>query len=262
MSPLTGDKPVDDLADLVAALGSDRFGPALMEVLRLRAGADLCSAFTVTDSRAAVLVAESADPGASAFARIASLRYAQRYWRRDVAALSTLGRAHRKVQVLRRPADGIRDLDYQHECYAEGAVIERLSLYRDGRPAIIANAYRARASGPFTPGHLAAFATAAPLLHALIARHAEAGATNAATGAPGIDGGAGLAAALSRDGRLSAREAKVAALILSGHQIAEIAEALGVACTTAITYRRRAYAKLGAASRAELRSRARALLDG
>jgi len=249
---------MEDLATLVAALGTDRFGAALMDALHRRAGADMCSAFTVTGDRAAVLVAESADPDASAFARLASLRYAQRYWRRDVAGLSTLGRAHRKVQVLKRPASGIRDLEYHHECYSEGAVIERLSLYRDGQPAIIASAYRARSGGSFAPRHLDAFAEVAPLLHAIIVRHAQAGAALP----PALGDTAPLAAALSQTGGLSAREAAVAALILQGQELSAIAGALAVAESTAATYRRRAYAKLGATNRAELRRRAQALLDG
>lgn len=236
-------------------MGTERFGVSLMEVLRRRAGADMCSAFAVEGDRAAVIVAESADPGASAFARLASLRYAQRYWRRDVAGLSTLGRAHRKVQVLKRPASGIRDLEYHHECYSEGSVIERLSLFRDGRPAIIASAYRARSGGPFAPEHLQAFAEVAPLLHAIIMRHAQAGAPQLSG-----PGDTALAAALSRLCGLSAREATVTALILSGFTLAGIAAALDVAQSTAATYRRRAYEKLGATNRADLRRRVHDLL--
>jgi DNA-binding CsgD family transcriptional regulator len=248
---------MDDLAALVAAIGTDRFGATLMGVLRLRAGADMCSAFTVTGNAAAVLVAESADPDASTFARIASLRYAQRYWRRDVAGLSTLGRAHRKVQVLKRPASGIRDLEYHHECYSEGAVIERLSLFRDGKPAIIASAYRARSGGTFAPRQIDAFAEVAPLLQAILLRHAQSAAALAQT----TGDTAPLASALAQAAGLSAREASVAAFILSGRTMAETAAALNVAESTAVTYRRRVYAKMGVDSRAELRSRARAMLD-
>lgn len=247
---------MEDLASLVAAMGTDQFGAALMNVLRQRAGADMCSAFTVTGSTAAVLVAESADPDASAFARVASLRYAQRYWRRDVAGLSTLGRAHRKVQVLKRPAAGIRDLEYHHECYSEGAVIERLSLFRDGQPAIIASAYRARASGTFAPEQIGAFAEVAPLLQAILLRHAQKAPEFLQTSGDTT----ALASALVRRAGLSAREAAVVGSVLSGRTIAETAAAFNIAESTAVTYRRRAYAKMGVESRAELRRRAKAML--
>ncbi|GGL79419.1 helix-turn-helix transcriptional regulator [Wenxinia marina] len=238
----------DDAAPLVAAVGGPGFGAALMALLHGRAGADLCSVFTVDDGPPVTLVAESAAPGASPFARIASLRYVQRYWRRDTAALSTLGRAHRSVQVLKRPAGGIGDLDYQRECYGEGGVAERLSLYRAGRPAIIANAYRASATGRFEPGHIAAFTEMSGFLHAAIARHADLLSARPAAGPEDV------ARRLAGSG-LSRREAEVAALHARGEEQGRIAERLGVAESSVVTYRRRACQKLGVSGRAQLRER-------
>lgn len=240
----------DDLAPLVTTLGTAGFGAAVMALLHRRCGADLCSVFTLADDRPGILVAESRDPASSAFARVASLRYAQRYWRRDVAALSTLGRAHRTVQILRRPAHGIRDVEYQHECYTEGSVTERLSLYRSGTPSIIANAYRERASGPFRPEQTQAFAELALYLHAALERHAQLLEALPTTPDP-----AAVARRLSSATQLSPREAQVAALILSGLDQTEIAARLGVQVSSIVTYRSRAYQKLGVNSRAGLRER-------
>jgi LuxR family transcriptional regulator, activator of tox operons len=238
---------LDDLAPLLTALGTDAFGPALMALLHRHCGADLCSVFTLGDDRPGVLVAESHDPAASAFARVASLRYAERYWRRDVAALSSLGRAHRSVQILRRPARGIRDLDYLHECYTEGSVTERLSLYRSGTPSIIANAYRARESGPFDAAQTQAFADLAQVLHAGLERHAQILAR-----VPPVPGPAALLHRLSEQTALSPREAQVAALIAAGLDQAQIAARLGLRASSVITYRARAYQKLGVTGRADL----------
>ncbi|PVE47516.1 hypothetical protein DDE23_11805 [Pararhodobacter aggregans] len=226
------------LADLILTLGEPGFGPALMRFLGRECGADLCSVFVIEGDSARVLVAESADPEASAFARIASLRYAQRYWRRDTSAVTALGRAHRAMQVLKRPAQGIRDIDYRHECYTEGAVLERLSLYRAGAPGIIANAYRARDTGPFPPAALRAFAARAPVLHAALLRHARL---------------VPVAAPADPLAGLSPREAQVARLTAAGEDQPRIAQALGLAPHSVITYRRRAYAKLGVADRHQLR---------
>jgi len=244
----------DDLAALITALGTDGFGPALMALLHRRCGADLCSVFTLTGDRPGVLVAESHDPASSAFARVASLRYAQRYWRRDVAALSTLGRAHRTVQILKRPARGIRDVEYQHECYTEGAVTERLSLYRRGAPSIIANAYRERLSGPFDAGHSQAFADLALCLHAALERHAQW-----LDAQPGRADPAALARRLPAS--LSPREAQVVAQIIAGLDQTEIAAHLGLRVSSVITYRARAYQKLGVSTRAGLRDRLDDLLE-
>lgn len=241
---------MDDLATLVAELGGEAFGAALMRLLRRHCGADMCSVFVLADGPPAVLVAESHDPSASPFARIASLRYAQRYWRRDTAALSTLGRAHRQVQLLQRTARVIRDLDYQHECYTEGQVTERLSLYRHGDPAIIANAYRLRESGAFEPAHVEAFAGMATLLHAALERHARL--ADRASALPRPDS---LARDLEQNAGLSHREAQAAACTLAGMAQGEIAARLGVAPSSVVTYRKRAYAKLGVTNRAQLRAR-------
>ncbi|MCB1388338.1 MAG: helix-turn-helix transcriptional regulator [Rhodobacteraceae bacterium] len=227
----------DPLADLITHLGTPGFGPALMRLLHRETGADLCSVFAVDGTIARVLVAESAAPEASAFARIASLRYAQRYWRRDTSAVAALGRAHRAMQVLKRPAQGIRDIDYRHECYTEGAVVERLSLYRAGAPGIIANAYRARGSGPFAPDALRAFAGRAEVLHAALLRHDRL-----------------LACPADPLAILSVREAQVARLTARGEDQPRIAAALGVSAETVTTYRKRAYAKLGIVNRHQLRA--------
>jgi LuxR family transcriptional regulator, activator of tox operons len=241
---------LDDLAPLLSALGTDGFGPVLMDLLHLHCGADLCSVFTLTNDKPGVLVAESSDPASSAFARVASLRYAQRYWRRDVAALSTLGRAHRTVQILKRPARGIRDVEYQHECYTEGSVTERVSLYRLGSPSIIANVYRERASGPFQPQHIEAFAALAQVLHAALVHHARLLMMVQPVPDP-----AGLLHRLTQRTDLSPREAQVTALIVTGLDQAQIADRLGLRPSSVITYRARAYQKLGVTGRAQLGAR-------
>ncbi len=247
---------LDDIAPLLTALGTAGLGPALMNLLHRHCGADLCSVFTLKEDQPAVLVAESSNPASSAFARVASLRYAQRYWRRDVAALSTLGRAHRTVQILKRPARGIRDVEYQHECYTEGSVTERLSLYRRGVPSIIANAYRERSSGPFHPDHAQAFATLARCLHAALERHAQLLDAQPPTTDP-----AALARRLTEVTTLSNREAQVVALIMAGHDQTEIAARFALQPSSVITYRARAYEKLGVSTRAALRGRLDALLS-
>lgn len=239
---------MDDFAPLVAHLGEEGFDTALMRVLRHQCGADMCSVFVLADGSPGVLVAESHDPSASPFARIASLRYAQRYWRRDTAALSTLGRAHRRVQLLQRTARVIRDLDYQHECYTAGAVTERLSLYRHGSPAIIANAYRLRESGAFGAAHVDAFAEMATLLHATLEKHARLTQRPASAPRPDM-----IARDLEERSNLSHREAQVAAFTLAGFSQSEIAARLGFAPSSVVTYRKRAYAKLGVANRVQLR---------
>lgn len=244
------------LADLVARLGEAGFVGALMAALHALCGADMCSGFAIDADRPKALFAESVDRRRSAFARIATLRYVQKYWKRDTATAYALGRAHRSVRTLRRPSSVIRDIDYRHECYAEGEVVERLTICRSGTVSLIVNAYRDRTSGAFAPTEIERFEAAAPVLMAALEKHQQLIAT-ACDAAPAWRTGAqaGRAAAID-DAGLSQREAQVVAAILSGMDQNDIAQAIGVKTSTVVTYRRRGYAKLGVRSRAELRARA------
>lgn len=236
------------LADLIGAIGSERFDDAVMGAFHALAAADMCSGFALVDGAPRILFAVSLDPDRSAFARIASLRYAETYWRRDTTALSTLGRAHRNVQTIRRPSAVIRDLDYRHECYAEGAVVERISICRTSGVPIIANAYRDRASGPFAQAQIERLEACAPLIAAAIERHLAlpAGAADP------------VAASLAAETGLSARERQVLTLIAEGAGLEEVSTRLRLAPSSVVTYRRRGYAKLAVRNKAQLRARLRA----
>lgn len=236
------------LSDLARSIGRRDFGPALMAALDAVLGADMCSAFAVTD-RPELILAESRDPAHSAFASIASLRYARRYWNRDTPMLANLGRAHRNVLVTRRAERSIRDYDYRVECYGEGDVSERLSIVSSGQsPALILNAYRVGERAGFGAAELDRIEGMAPLLMAMLARHAEL--TRAA---PHADEGA-LAQGLRRAvPDLSLREAQVLAAIAGGATEQEAADRLGIGAASIATYRKRGYAKAGLSGRRALR---------
>lgn len=249
------------LAGAIERIGHADFGAALMACLAETVAADMCSAFSVAGGVASVLVAESTSAERSAFARIASLRYARRYWNRDVQTLSNLGRAHRNVLIARRPETSIRDLDYRLECYGEGAVGERVSICRTGDGGLILNAYRLTESGPFPLTDLERLQPVAPVLMAALGRHAGLGAATLSVGFPDP---AVLADRLRLlgDPPLSLREAQVLAALATGWTEAAVAERLGLGAASVATYRKRGYAKLDLNSRAELRRRADTLLEG
>jgi DNA-binding CsgD family transcriptional regulator len=58
---------------------------------------------------------------------------------------------------------------------------------------------------------------------------------------------------------LTRREVEVAARMLAGQSLREIAESLGVAHSSAVTYRERAYRRLGVQNLKELRTLASAI---
>jgi DNA-binding CsgD family transcriptional regulator len=237
------------LVAVVAAIGTAGFGRAVMAALAEGAGADMASAFALGPDGPDVLIAESVRAEASPFARIASLRYAHRHWRRDRETLFNLGRAHRSAVLARRSASAIHDLDYRHECYGAGAVGERLSVCRAGAVPLIVNAYRDAAHGRFPATAAAWIEAQAPLLIVAIERHRAFAAR-----AEGPDASA-LARRLARMGDgLSPREAEVLAHTALGAAREATARALGLSVTSVATYRQRGYAKLGIRSRGELQA--------
>lgn len=249
------------LAHAIDRIGQTDFGPALMECLAAAVSADMCSAFSVTDGNATVLVAESTSSERSAFARIASLRYAQRYWNRDIDTLYNLGRAHRHVLIARRPEKSIRDLEYRLECYGDGAVGERISICRTGRSGLIVNAYRLQESGPFPAAEMDHLEPIAPVLVAAVGRHARMLREAALPRAPDPMVLADRLR-LAGDPPLSLREAQVLAALALGWTEAAAAEHLGLGLASVATYRKRGYAKLDLGSRSALRRRAEALWSG
>ncbi|MGX1306454.1 DNA-binding CsgD family transcriptional regulator [Amorphus suaedae] len=252
---------LNGLARVIDRIGQADFGPALMDCLAAVVSADMCSAFSVTEGNAAVLVAESTMSERSAFARIASLRYAQRYWNRDLDTLYNLGRAHRHVLIARRPEKSIRDLEYRLECYGDGAVGERISICRTGGSGLIVNAYRLQESGPFPAAGMDLLEPIAPVLVAAVGRHARMLREAALPGAPDP---IVLADRMRLSGYLplSLREAQVMAALALGWTEAAAAHRLGVGLASVATYRKRGYAKLGLGSRGELRRLAEALWSG
>jgi DNA-binding CsgD family transcriptional regulator len=242
------------LADLVARIGDAAFADQLMLALHHLCAADMCSGFVISGGKARALFAVSMDPKRSAFARIATLRYARKYWKHDTAAAATLGRAHRSAQTTRRPSSVIRDLDYRLECYAEGDVIERISVCKAGDIQIIANAYRQRVSGPFSQQHIEQFEAASPIVIAAIDKHLRL--TRLSRGVAAMPGADAIATRLRgiESAGLSLREAQVLARIVLGADQNTIAREVGVKISSVVTYRRRGYAKLGIRNKSELRS--------
>lgn len=241
------------LADVVSCLGDGGFAAQVMQAFHSLCAADMCSGFAIVDGTPHALFAESIDPERSAFARIATLRYVQKYWKRDTATASTLGRAHRNVKTIRRPSNVIHDIDYRHECYAEGEIVERISICKAGALPIIANAYRDRTSGPFSQAQIERFEAAAPVLIAAISKHLQLSQPSPGPTLSADPDGLARQLHATADAGLSLREAQVLAFILSGMDQNAIARKIGVQSSTVVTFRRRGYAKLGVRNKNELR---------
>lgn len=242
---------VTALSRVVGATGDAAFPDRFLDALRDLAGADFCSAFQVGhDGSLRYLFAGGAHPQIPDFAETASLDYARRYWQRDRITRQMLSthRDQSPVHVVRQAWNGISDPEYRRACYERAQVVERLTIYHVNEPRVFASVYRVRESGPFGEDDVSRLEIAAPLLMAALVKHLALtdGEAPARLHPPIRDVARHL---LDAGYALSRREAEISAGLLVGRTQKEISEEVGLAVSSVVTYRQRAYRKLGVADR-------------
>jgi DNA-binding CsgD family transcriptional regulator len=236
----------DSVVATVAAIGRPDFPDRLRLAVRALTGGQLCSVFTLDDRGTPRHLLAAAPPPHAGFAAAASQRYAAQFWHRDPMLRRLVHRPTAQVRIDRQRADAIPDDEYRHWCYDVGGVVERISIFGGERPVLVSG-YRVRGEpAPATAG----LAVHAPVLLAAVTRHRSLVA--APQGADRVDVEARLD---DLNVGLTARERQTVARILLGHTQLEIAEDLSVALSTVITYRRRAYQRLGVPDRKALLAR-------
>ena len=251
---MTATDSAEAMAAMVGAIGTPRFAECFHDVLRALASVDLSSAFR-HDRPARLLLTGGEHPTLADFGLRASLAYARDFWRAD----RDLGRAARspsaRALVMRIRADRIADSKWRRACYEEAGIAERVSIVRPGAPALVINGYRLAGSPPFTLAEIARLEGQAPVLLAALERDAT---LRADTRALPDEGELTRSLTAPRFG-LSLREAQVASAMMLGHTQEEIAARCRLTHATVVTYRRRAYGKLGIHNRRELASLHRTL---
>ncbi|EBA07807.1 transcriptional regulator, LuxR family protein [Sagittula stellata E-37] len=247
--------PATTLARLIDEIGRPGFGPSLLAACADLFRADMCSVFVPEGARLRCVLSVAAD---GKFAEQASRAYAERFARSDPTLTRYRLRRLQDSAVVRLNATSILDRDYLRQCFADGAVCERLThlYFKQGLagPLLMLNLYRLRENGPFPMQASAALDANGPVLSAAALRHDAL--CNTSAGASGTMPDAHAIARHLREasnGSLTSREAEVCAYTVLGHKQAEIAELLGIAITSVATYRRRSYGKLGLGSSAALR---------
>lgn len=244
--------PAHLAARVIPAIGRPEFPSLLLSVYRDLAGCDLCSAFSwESEQGPKLLFAAGEHPQVSGFAQSASQAYTQRYWQSDAA----LGRDRLHdtpgLCFVRTTAADIRDADYRRDCYQSGGICERLTLFDAGFPAVSVSGYRSDSRGPTTAPVAQRMADAGPTLVAALRRHNELlELTQQTVLSPSFD----AVVRWARKRGLSTREAQVVAGLALGQLQAEIAGNVGLSVNSVITYRRRAYQKLGVADRRALQA--------
>ena len=237
------------LAQLVEAIGGPGFPTSLLEVLSILADVELCSVFARENGQRVELIFAHGDlPARPGFALQASQAYMRNHWRSD-RQLAQFSPAPAGIPVvIRRRASDIADPAYRTACYDTAGVIDRVSILSPGRPCFVINGYRTAGRESFAAADVARIERYAAVLLAALRQHlritlaAECPADHAML--------VGMMVAL--DCGLSKREAEVVAGLMTGETHQRIAAATGLSVSTIVTYRLRAYDKLGVANRRDL----------
>jgi DNA-binding CsgD family transcriptional regulator len=149
-----------------------------------------------------------------------------------------------QVWISHQSEEEVANPEYRRICYGEPGISERTSvllLLNDGRRIAI-SFYRGLAYPVFTEADFVQIAACAPILHAAVIAHLR-------TVSQDFAGKELYGKVLSQ---LASREREVIAHVLAGRTTVDTAQRLGLSPRTVLTYRYRAFAKLGVRTQREL----------
>lgn len=256
--------PQRGMAGVVDAIGSDRFAARWAELVRESCGAAFVSAFRIANGRATVLVADG--PEQPRLVREHAHRYAdEMHWRDDpVIALAGSRREKDAVALVQVDTARIDSPVLRRQFYRPANVGEKLAISVPKENALfVSSILRTADSGLFTAGAVERVAGQAEILLGLLAKHASltcnTATENSLASVGMVEARLSRAEASRAPWRLTNRERQVCARILYGLTAAGIALDLGINEYSVDTYRKRAYLRLGVATRHELLRRYLAL---
>jgi DNA-binding CsgD family transcriptional regulator len=243
----------DWLSDAISAICEPRFAVTLLEVIdRHVIHVDHCAVVRLLRASVAQVFTNATIASNSDHA-VAAVRYIDGYFRHDpnLRLVRDAAKLQGKVLIRDLKATDIEHRGYRVDCYEATGIVHRISLLTgtQGLGLVALNFHRVKASGLFSPDDMARMKAVALPLVTLARRHVELLANTASN----ADVWRLRLKVIRHD--LTRRELEVAARMLAGESLREIAESLGVAHSSAVTYRARAYHRLGVQNLKELRSR-------
>ncbi|PMR69730.1 helix-turn-helix transcriptional regulator [Halomonas heilongjiangensis] len=248
---MTAPRPPSDWPALMAsvaacieALGDPAFETHLLALLRDTARIEQCMIFAYDDEDGVdcLLAANERQPRIAG--RLARL-YTDGLFRQDpnYRGLRQASDDAPRVGLAPMRAEEMPPA-YRGHLFAFPDLVDKVALtVREAEVAYTLNLYRGRDTGAFSTADLAGLDAMAPLLASLTRRHYAT--ARPVSQQPSAEEAAVLAP-------LSERERQLCLFLLRGHTLKTAARELDVALSTAETYRKRAYAKLGVPSKARL----------
>lgn len=236
------------LPSVITSIGYPEFSSKLFGAIQTVAGAEYITVFlSDRQSRAKLLVAENT--GKPGECRKSATLYLERYWNFDPAnTANTRDRDNPRIWYLHIKAKELRSNEYRSACYHALGLAERFSLIQNrGEETMRVNLYY----HPRLEGTRICFEQVieyAPMLMATIWRHYDCVVSLDRTHT--FDTFKSRLESVAPS--LPRRELEVCTLISAGLTSEGIAIELGIGVNTVLTYRKRAYARLGISSQNEL----------
>ena len=241
------------LTALIGGIGEHDFGQRLMTLFSETYDAEGFAIYHVSENAVHDVATEMREDSAVARRQVAIYLENQR-WRRDpmiAQARQQLGQ--RRTGVVQSPMHDLPKADFRDVLYDRMNICDRVLLCgRSSGGMIGLSLVRAAKSGAFDAGDMVRLTDACPLLMSIIDKHVAIvrrppKLASALTSLRLIQQCLADAAT-----HLSAREKEVCARILYGMSFAGISVDLGIGEETVVTYRKRAYDRLGIATQREL----------
>ncbi|MFM0283808.1 helix-turn-helix transcriptional regulator [Paraburkholderia sediminicola] len=243
-----------DLPLLVDAIGTDSFATRLLSFLDRECGIEHVAIFSLASDSIRALASESPGGTLVAHQQFDVLYVNHQYWRRDPALREARLHANDSVvRPVRVPIQDIRDHELRNVVFRSAFIHDRLLLCGKRPEAMFGlDAVRSDQRGPFTSKQINRLAQLSDVVVSLIAKHAAL-ASRVPNPVPMLTSVSDIQNnLLHARASLTRRELEVCARILYGMSSTGIALDLEIGEESVATYRKRAYQRLGIATRHEL----------
>lgn len=236
------------IARLIELVGTAKFEDEVFQVAREATRCEHLTAFA-SRTNTAPRVLYAANVGSAPVARNVAHKYVDRYWPLDPARrIDALRPRAPRNTAIRIISNDIADGSYRQECYTQVKLRDRFTvLQRRSHETVCLNFYRGVRSGPFGSSELDRIVNAADMLISLLMKQEISLADQDQDLADTFVDRLRLI-----DPTLPPREAEVCGAIACGMTSEAIALTLGISINTVLTYRKRAYMRLGISSQNEL----------
>jgi DNA-binding CsgD family transcriptional regulator len=235
-----------DITPAVLAIGRPDFPKVLIETLRRQAGVGHCMVFSLTRKGAASCLLDAGNiPIGSDLGAAYAGQFHEADPNRDAMFEGQDSRAPIPLPAFQPRMYGAR---YRKIFFQDSGMVDKLAtaIWVEGT-CFYVNFYRVVAQGRFTSEQLNRLQGIAPTIGASVARHFQQHA------APAPDKNlATLFATRAPLADLTRREQEVCRGILAGLSSEAISQELGISLHSTLTYRKRAYDRLGISSQNEL----------